>query len=279
MQLMIDTAADPTDLLRRAAAFLVTEADARDAEDHGPTLPIRPNTLRIPELAAAGETAPVVDTAAIFSANKQPAGLDGHGPNPVPLPLVAPKPPVAPAPPAAAAPVGDAAASAGTAQPAANPVERDSSGLPYDARIHQAARGKKRDGTWKNQKGIDPAVVASVTAELRSASPAPAAPVTSIAPPPPAASAPVAPPPPADTANTGQPAALSPGAPSGVTAFRVLMQTITANTNTGKLNNDEVDAALKSVGLPPRQLISLVQNPDKVQGVADYIAAVLATKG
>jgi hypothetical protein len=57
------------------------------------------------------------------------------------------------------------------------------------------------------------------------------------------------------------------------------MQTITANTNTGKLNNDEVDAALKSVGLPPRQLISLVQNPDKVQGVADYIAAVLATKG
>ena len=31
----------------------------------------------------------------------------------------------------------------------------------------------------------------------------------------------------------------------------MLMQTITANTNTGKLTNDEVDAALASSG-PPR---------------------------
>ena len=236
----------------------------RDAEDTPAGSPaIRPNTRRVPELAAAGESAPNVDTAAIFAKTTAPA--------PVPSVIL----PLAPPPPAPVAPV----ASAGPAV-AAGPVERDSTGLPYDARIHQATRGKKTDGTWKLKKGLDPAIATAVTAELRGAT-APGVAGPALAPPPPSM---VAPPPPAAAVApqpgpvAGGPAPLASG-DTPVTAFRKLMQVITANTNTGKLTNDEVDAALKSMDLPPRQLISLVQNPDKVAGVAAYVEAVLAAKG
>jgi len=263
MQLMIDTAADTTTLMRRAAQFLITEADARDADESTPP------AFRIPALTPAApvrEAAPVIDTAAVFA--KKPAGLDGHGETktaaPVILTDVAPVPiPVAPPAPIAIVPAAPAA-------PAA-PAEYDSAGIPWDARIHQTAKGKKTDATWKLKKGLDPSIATAVMAELRNVTPA------AVAPPPPA-TAPVAPPPPAtDTSSI----AAVPGTPAqgSVTAFRELMQKITANTNTGKLTNDEVDAALKSVNLPPRQLISLVQNPDKVGGVAAYIDAVLAAKG
>src|SRR6185369_6722013 len=84
-------------------------------------------------------------------------------------------------------------------------AEYDSAGMPWDARIHQKAKGKKKDLTWKLIKGIDPAVVQTVTAELMArkiatpqspsaATPAlqPAAPgaiaVTSVPPPPPSGS-------------------------------------------------------------------------------------------
>lgn len=270
---MIDTAADTTTLMRRAAQFLITEADARDADENTSGL-VHP--LKI--VPAPREEAPKIDTAAIFG--KQPAGLDGHGEAKTTAPviltdvaaLIAPPPPVILPPPAPLPPV----ASAGPAQSAAHPVERDSSGLPYDARIHQTARGKKRDGAWKNQKGLDPAVIAAVTAELRNTASV-AGPALAPPPPPPAPTAPVAPPPPVGTANTSQPAPV-PGASAqgSVTAFRELMQKITANTNTGKLTNVQVDAALQSVGLPARQLISLVQNPDKVADVAAFIDACLA---
>lgn len=258
MQMMIDTAADTTTLLRRAAKFLTEEADLRDADE----TPFQDSTALRPK-APAREVAPDVDTAAVFG-RKLPAGLDGHGADPVRETIAEQlgiKPLQAPPPPPAA--------------PAA--LEFDSAGIPWDARVHQTAKGKKTDETWKVKKGMDAAVVATIMAELRAAYPKIAPAAVNLAPPPPLTQ--VAPPPPADPATTGQPATLSPGSPTGVTAFRVLMQTITANTNTGKLTNDEVDAALKSVNLPARQLISLVQNPDKVQGVADYIAAVLATKG
>jgi hypothetical protein len=42
----------------------------------------------------------------------------------------------------------------------------DSAGMPWDARIHQKAKGKKKDLTWKLIKGIDEATVIAVTSEL-----------------------------------------------------------------------------------------------------------------
>jgi hypothetical protein len=54
----------------------------------------------------------------------------------------------------------------GVTSPTASSTELDKAGMPFDARIHQKSRNKKKDGTWKIQKGIDPAVVTAVTQEL-----------------------------------------------------------------------------------------------------------------
>ena len=92
----------------------------------------------------------------------------------------------------------------------------DSTGLPWDARIHSTPPRSKEDGRWRKKRGVDDAVfIASVEAELRGATPA-----TLSAPPPPVPAAPnvqpaapAAPPPPiAVTAEA--PAAPSPGAPA-----------------------------------------------------------------
>lgn len=46
-------------------------------------------------------------------------------------------------------------------------AERDSSGLPYDARIHAETRGVNKDGTWKRRRNVSDEIVDAVTAELR----------------------------------------------------------------------------------------------------------------
>ena len=45
-------------------------------------------------------------------------------------------------------------------------AEVDVSGMPWDERIHQKGKSKKKDNTWKLKKGVDLALVQSVTAEL-----------------------------------------------------------------------------------------------------------------
>lgn len=88
-------------------------------------------------------------------------------------PTVIPVPPPFPSSAATATPspqVASAMAAAGV-QPAASaspsgPVEYDTAGLPWDARIHNKGRTKKKDGTWKLQKGLDPIIAQTVVAEL-----------------------------------------------------------------------------------------------------------------
>lgn len=56
----------------------------------------------------------------------------------------------------------------------------DSDGVPWDDRIHAPSKAQNKDDTWRKKKKLDPAFVASVEAELKSAvaqSPAPVAPV------------------------------------------------------------------------------------------------------
>jgi len=58
-------------------------------------------------------------------------------------------------------------------------IELDSAGMPWDARIHQKGKNKKKDNTWKLIKGIEeksPGLVQAVTAELAAARKAGAAP-------------------------------------------------------------------------------------------------------
>jgi len=58
-------------------------------------------------------------------------------------------------------------------------VVLDAEGLPWDARIHSDSRKMlKKEGTWKLTRGVAPALVASVKAELRAAMAVPAPDVT-----------------------------------------------------------------------------------------------------
>lgn len=43
----------------------------------------------------------------------------------------------------------------------------DSSGLPWDERIHSANRGTNANGTWRKRRGVSDGLVAGVEAELR----------------------------------------------------------------------------------------------------------------
>lgn len=131
--------------------------------------------------------------------------------NAVPQPPAAPSapstagaapPPIAPAAPQASsahnmappAPPAPPASVAATQAPALSD-EVDSSGLPYDARIHNDGKTKKVDGTWKIKKGLDRNYAATVEAELRSrlqtrVAAAPTSPSTGAPPPPPNLQAP-----------------------------------------------------------------------------------------
>ena len=96
-------------------------------------------------------------------------------------PLVAP--PAMPAPPTPpAAPSAPTAVIAPTAVPGT--VERDSTGLPWDARIHASTKTKVASGAWTAKRNVDPAFKAQVEADLRGLpAPAAAAPAVPVAPP------------------------------------------------------------------------------------------------
>lgn len=93
-------------------------------------------------------------------------------PLPVPVPAAGPAPVVAG--PVAIPPVAPVAAPISGDDddngPAAEGTpDRDSSGLPWDARIHSsgANRINASDGTWRKKRGVDQALVTQVEAELR----------------------------------------------------------------------------------------------------------------
>lgn len=107
-------------------------------------------------------------------------------------------PSATPAPSAASAPDGAGVTSLAP--------ELDKDGMPWDGRIHASTRTQTAKGEWKKRKGVDPGVLAQVTAELRNAVAAGKASTftpLNAAPPPPAATSQVAPPPPPPAA-TGQ---------------------------------------------------------------------------
>ena len=56
-------------------------------------------------------------------------------------------------------------------------VERDTAGLPWDARIHAASKATIADGTWRMRRNVDEAEVTQIEAEMRAVlNVAPAAP-------------------------------------------------------------------------------------------------------
>jgi hypothetical protein len=191
----------------------------------------------------------------------------------------------------------EAAAAAELAPAAPSAVELDTTGLPWDGRIHAGtptAKIKTKGGTWRTRRNTSDELLASVTAELRqamaaggapavptpaaapvAASPEPAPTAVPPAPPPtPAAAdtvpgpavatpaadaAPLAPAPAADTPAAPSPAP-SPAAP--VAAFPDLMRKITGLQTAGKMTVADTTDIAVALGLT--SVRDLLHRPDLV---------------
>lgn len=95
---------------------------------------INPNTISTPQITAPVISTPVV-TQPVVPVNVSPAAV------------------------IAAAPVV-------TPPAAIDPNQRDSTGLPWDERIHSSSRSQKQNGEWTRRKGIDDATFNAVRAQL-----------------------------------------------------------------------------------------------------------------
>lgn len=273
-----------------------------------PPKPPVPNTATAP--ASVSSVAPVavsvppppttVPAATAFNTPPPPPGFE---PGYTPPGIVPPPPPtvanggdddedsfptagtVPPPPPAntaaTLAPSSNVATSAAVVTGVVSGAEYDSAGMPWDARIHQKAKGKKKDNTWKLIKGIDAAIVQAVTAELaaRKGASAPVSlpgtsftstgtgavgtytvsvpPVANVPAPPgvpaPPASAPVSvPPPPAVGAVSASP-------------YRALIDKITEFTKAGKLAPAKVAEICQSHGAPSLMALNGMQTQMSVR--------------
>lgn len=141
----------------------------------------------------------------------------------------------------------------GVHRTALSDVTVDAAGLPWDERIHSGAKSKLANGNWKLRRGVDPAQVASVEAELRG-DPKP----------------PVAPPPPVTAPATSTPAPVAPSAPPTPPA----PATPKPITNAAELvaavmdkrfTTDQVNAACQAVGV--ENVASLLAKQDKLPEV------------
>lgn len=296
MILTIDSNVDTFAAALRAITSMFTEMERLQGEQ-------RADLSKVRERVDNETTANAAAAAAFGAVNvHQPNRPDDHIPAAAPVPPAPPPPPVAPA---AATPVPPAPAPA--APPPAG-VALDTEGLPWDARIHAATKTKVANGSWKKKKGTDPALVASVTAELRAVmglpAPAPAAapvppagpltgtsypfPVPPVAP---VAATPVAPAPPGGNAwpLNGSPAPAPvaaaapvappapPATPAAITTFAQLMGYISGQIAAGKWSHPETLTACQANGVTALPL--LAARPDLIPNVAGTIGAMIAAKG
>lgn len=160
------------------------------------------------------------------------------------------------------------------AAPATGAVEVDSTGLPYDARIHSGSRKKNNDGTWAKRKNTPDATIAAVTAELRAAMAAggatgaapalPAAPGTAVVP---------------GLPTLPQNGPVVPALPATETAYQKFVAFIATQlhspTNpTGRINSDWVDQVIANAGVPGG-LANLAAREDLIPGIEAQIKGAL----
>lgn len=210
---------------------------------------------------------------------------------PVPPTTIAPSPVAPPAPPVTIVPI---------------PPSLDKSGLPWDARIHSASKAITKEGMWRTKRNVDDALLATVTAELRSLmnipAPAPvvamtasqampvlpvipnvptfpAVPKVTVAlpdvssvagniPVPPVPAAPPVPVPPPASAVVPSPAttATTASPSSGAMTFQQFVSAITSRKAAGTLTQDQINEALASMGVPKIPLVAA--RPDLIPSLA-----------
>lgn len=127
-------------------------------------------------------------------------------------------------------------------------AEVDINGIPWDVRIHASTKTKTVDGAWKNKRGVDKEVLASVETELKAvmAVPTPEAVVT-----------------PAPTPVPSAPE--TPAAPGNITTFPDLAKAITTN----KIEPQVVAGVMQVVGLASFPL--LATRPELIPDVAQRL--------
>jgi len=178
---------------------------------------------------------------------------------------------------------------ANTAAPQSpNPVEVDSKGMPWDARIHSSSKTKVTDGTWKYKRGVSDEEVKAVEYESRADNMDAAALFT--APSPPIAIigandvkvgcpqldgtiSGIAPPPPLGAL----PAMSGVSEPDLRKEFAQLMIRVAQAKGAGKITAEEVTAALAAHGVPSLPMLST--KLDLVPSVAAAIDEIIASRG
>lgn len=284
MQLMIDIATETPAALRITANFLIEHAVLRELMESGEGMPPPPPAG---DTRAAAPSAPPAPPVPLHAAPPPPV-VHSSAPD---LPPPPPLPPVPPAP-IATAPAG-ITANLPLAPVPVGADEFDASGVPFDGRIHQKAKSKKKDGTWKIRKGLDAAIVEAVMREL-----SPRVRGAGTAPPPPSvdtpdtagASAPVPlpppPPPPAHTASLAPPppppqepypyndAAQTQSPP--LDPFRALVAKITKARAAQLITGEEVNQSVTAAGCPSLNLLNNM--PHLIPAVEASIDAILATR-
>lgn len=139
-------------------------------------------------------------------------------------------------------------------QTAAQSVELDAAGVPWDAEIHSSGKSRVADGTWTKKRGVDPTFYNNRVVQLKAlvangngAPAVPAQPQTNAAPLPPANKAPV-----------GQ---VSPGAQL-IRDFNAAMK-----SSNGAINQQTFLAACKAHGVDEIKKITLPENIDKIPAI------------
>lgn len=142
----------------------------------------------------------------------------------------------------------------------------DTVGMPWDARIHSRERSKNDDGTWRRKRGVTPAKVLEVEAELRnSIVRAPAMPFATPVPVGEPVTATLTPPPPTPLIEETE----------ALTFPQLVMKAQVAMSN-GKLTKEELNEILSSF-----QMTSLAQvstKPELISTIATLIDAKLMEK-
>jgi hypothetical protein len=157
------------------------------------------------------------------------------------------------------------------------PGETDTSGLPWDARIHSGKKSKNADGTWRKMKGVDAGLVTAVEAELRALAspnasvapiPVPVGATPAVAPVPPAvpvSAAPVAPPAAPATPPTPPAAPAAPVTPTAPTLdFGGLMQVVSNGMTAVPVLIDDAFIAWLNSTLGVTQLPEIANDPAKI---------------
>jgi hypothetical protein len=259
-------------MLRTAADLLENSSIVQSARASNQPQTAKHGSDPKPEAPAPKIESVVLPFAKPTEAPSAPAQTETSAPKLLDAPPPPPSSVVIPDPPKAAPTVTGQASTAGTtanvaptSTGASSVTEYDSAGVPWDARIHQKAKSKKKDLTWKIQKGLDPLIVQGVIAELsangklRQADAFP--PKAAEAPSPPSSAAasvfgktPLpagaeAPQPPAPPVNNAPPPPPPSDAQPG-TAFRTLVARFAAATKAGHMTPQQLNALCQANGAP-----------------------------